>query len=585
MEPYSYFSSPGTVNKKRYDALRAFFFEKRPAEEVARTYGYSLSSFYSLTRDFRLHLKQNPQKDIFFKDIILGRKENKQEGLEDMVIGLRKHNFSTEDIVGIVNSKGYKISYGYVYKLLNSEGFARLPRRGRQEKKRLELPKIKAPIAGTLEIKDEKFYSGSTGIFAFLPFIRKYGIDKVIDNSSYPGTKNINKFSSILSFIALKLSDVKRYSDDDMWCMDRGLGLFAGLNVLPKSAWLSSYSSRVTKEMNMGFLKSLHEIWIHHKLLSDTCNLDFTTIPYWGNGNHLENNWSGKRNKAMASMLAVLAQDPDTGIIDYGNCDVLHENQSAVVLEYLDFYRQSSTTGTQNINYLVFDSKFTNYENLSRLDDREIKFITIRRRGKNILEQINKNNTYKSLRVEASGLKKRTLKVRDEHMTLRGYNDIKTGTPKQIRQITITGHGKIKPALIITNDFDISTDKVVRKYCRRWIVEKGISEQIEFFHLNRVSSSMVIKVDFDLTMTILAHNIYRLFALDMERYSEFSDERIYEKFIANNGNIKIAGNQIKIELKKKKDLPQIIEMMQKYTDFNYQWLGNRKILFHPSSTT
>ena len=86
-------------------------------------------------------------------------------------------------------------------------------------------------------------------------------------------------------------------------------------------------------------------------------------------------------------------------------------------------------------------------------------------------------------------------------------------------------------------------------------------------------------------MTILAHNIYRLFALDMERYSEFSDERIYEKFIANNGNIKIAGNQIKIELKKKKDLPQIIEMMQKYTDFNYQWLGNRKILFHPSSTT
>ena len=219
---------------------------------------------------------------------------------------------------------------------------------------------------------------------------------------------------------------------------------------------------------------------------------------------------------------------------------------------------------------LRFDSKFTNYENLSRLDDREIKFITIRRRGKNILEQINKNNTYKSLRVEASGLKKRTLKVRDEHMTLRGYNDIKTGTPKQIRQITITGHGKIKPALIITNDFDISTDKVVRKYCRRWIVEKGISEQIEFFHLNRVSSSMVIKVDFDLTMTILAHNIYRLFALDMERYSEFSDERIYEKFIANNGNIKIAGNQIKIELKKKKDLPQIIEMMQKYTDFNYQ---------------
>lgn len=584
MEPYFYFSSPGTVNKKRYDALRAFFFEKRPAQEVANTYGYSLSSFYSLTRDFRRHLKQNPMEDLFFKEVVLGRKENKQVGLEDMIIGLRKHNFSTEDIVGIVNSKGYNVSYGYVYKLLNSEGFARLPRRGRQEKKKLLLPKIKAPIAGMLDFRNEKFHSASTGIFAFFPFIKKYGIDKVITDSSYPGTKSINKLSSILSFVAIKLSNVKRYSDDDMWCMDRGLGLFAGLNVLPKSAWLSSYSSRVTKDINMGFLKNLHNVWLDHGLLSDTCNLDFTTIPYWGDDSHLENNWSGKRNKALSSMLAILAQDPDTGIIDYGNCDIMHKNQSAVVLEYLDFYRQAPE-GKQSINYLVFDSKFTNYENLSRLDNQGIKFITIRRRGKNILEQINKNNAYRSIRVEASGLKKRTLKVRDEHITLRGYNDVKTGDPMKIRQITITGHGKIKPALVITNDFDISTDKVVRKYCRRWIVEKGISEQIEFFHLNRVSSSMVIKVDFDLTMTILAHNLYRLFALDLERYSEFSDERIYEKFIVNNGNIEITENQIKVELKKKRDLPQIIEMMKNYSDVNYQWLENRKIVFYPSSTT
>jgi len=85
-------------------------------------------------------------------------------------------------------------------------------------------------------LKDEKFHCGSTGLFTFLPVIRQYGIDQVIAHSSYPGTREIDKFSSILSFIALKLSDVKRYSDDDLWCMDRGPGLFAGLNVLPKSA-------------------------------------------------------------------------------------------------------------------------------------------------------------------------------------------------------------------------------------------------------------------------------------------------------------------------------------------------------------
>lgn len=77
--------------------------------------------------------------------------------------------------------------------------------------------------------------------------------------------------------------------------------------------------------MNIDFLKGLHKRWIQHALLSDTCNLDFTTIPYWGDDSHLENNWSGKRNKALSSMLTVLAQDPDNGIIDYGNSDVQHK--------------------------------------------------------------------------------------------------------------------------------------------------------------------------------------------------------------------------------------------------------------------
>jgi hypothetical protein len=321
-----------------------------------------------------------------------------------------------------------------------------------------------------------------------------------------------------------------------------------------------------------------------HGLLSDTSNLDFTTIPYWGEADHLENNWSGKRGKALSSMLAVLAQDPDNGIIDYGGCNVRHKNESSIVLEYLDFYKQSSQ-GTQSLQYLIFDSKFTNYENLSKLDEQGIKFITIRRRGGKIVEQINKNDNYKTIRIEAGGLKKRSLKVRDEQIVLSGYKDSKTNMPKKIRQVIITGNGKIKPALIISNDFDLPVEKIVRKYSRRWLVEKGIAEQIDFFHLNRVCSSMVIKVDFDLVMTILAHNIYRLFAQNLDRYEHFYDERIYEKFIANNGDISICEMNIKIEMKKKRDLPQISEMMNKFDTLSYPWLQNKKLKFIPVASS
>jgi hypothetical protein len=558
--------------------------EKLSAAQAAKKYGYRLSSFYSLIRDFRGFLKENAKEDFFFKENAPGRKPGREDDLADLIISLRKKNNSVEDIVSILNAKSYEVGYRYVYNILRDAGFSKLHRRDKVSKKQLELPRLKAPIAEKLDWDAEKFFSSHTGLFAFLPIIVRYGIDRIIERSSYPFTKTISRMSSILCFLALKLSNVKRYSHDDIWCMDRGLGLFAGLNVLPKTAWYSSYSSRVESGMNLSFLKELHKVWASHGLLSDTSNLDFTTIPYWGESEHLENNWSGKRGKALSSMLAVLAQDPESGIIDYGNCNVMHGDEPAVVLEYLDFYR-TAPDENNSLQYLVFDSKFTNYQNLSALDEQQIKFITIRRRGSKMIEQIEKITTWKTIRVEQSGLKKRTLKVYEQHVALPGYTDSKTGETKTIRQIVITGNGKIKPAVMLTNDFDLPVEAIVRKYSRRWLVEKGIAQQIDFFHLNRVSSSMVIKVDFDLVMSILAHNLYRLLAMSLDRYHHFSDERIYEKFVQNSGEIEIGETEIRIDLKKKRELPLLLDYFKQSQKTKYAWLNKKNIHFNATATS
>ncbi len=72
---------------------------------------------------------------------------------------------------------------------------------------------------------------------------------------------------------------------------------------------------------------------------------------------------------------------------------------------------------------------------------------------------------------------------------------------------------------------------------------------------------MVIKVDFDLTMTILAHNLYRIFAMELDRYSQLSDISLYEKFIMNSGEIEIQNDEILVKLKKKKNLPLMLTVM------------------------
>ena len=366
-----------------------------------------------------------------------------------------------------------------------------------------------APIAKRLDFQEESFSSQLAGLLCVLPVIAHYGIHNIINESSYPQTTDISRLSSILSFVALKLSNVKRYSSDDTWCMDRGMGLFAGLNVLPKSAWFSSYSSSITRETNVAFLRRLNSVWAENNLLSDTVNLDFTTIPYWGDDDPFENNWSGKRGKALASICAVIAQDPHHGILCYGDTTVRHENQDDAVLEFLDFYHSDKKINDQ-LKYLVFDSKFTTYENLSKLNKRSIKFITIRRRGKQLVEKIRQipDGQWQRVKIQKANGKGRTVTACEETTVLKGYDG-------DIRQIYIKDNGKIKPAIIITNDLESPLSALIQKYGNRWLVENEISEQIDFFHLNRNSSSIVVKVDFDLTMTILAHNIYRLFSLGL----------------------------------------------------------------------
>ncbi|MCD4663673.1 MAG: hypothetical protein K8R68_00280, partial [Bacteroidales bacterium] len=57
MDVFQYFTERGSPSKKKYDALRDFYHQGNKATDVAGKYGYTLSAFYSLAKEFRNHLK------------------------------------------------------------------------------------------------------------------------------------------------------------------------------------------------------------------------------------------------------------------------------------------------------------------------------------------------------------------------------------------------------------------------------------------------------------------------------------------------------------------------------------------------
>lgn len=565
MNVNDYFSNPNTPAQRRYEALKAFYHDGLSAADAANKFGFSQGYFKKLRFEFAQNLRNNI--DPFFPIQKTGpKKRSTNNEIIEQIITLRKQNYSILDIKVALDAQEKKISLNTIDQILKSEGFAPLPKRTRKERQSISMPSVfEAPRSVALEITTEEFTTEiGAGPLIFLPLLENLGIIEAIKKSNFPSTSEISDVQSVLSFLALKLMGSIRWSYDTKWNMDRSLGLFAGLNVLPKASTMSTYSYRVTRSQNHNFLVHLSRIFQDNTLEMGEFNLDFKAIPHWGDASVLEKNWAGARSKAIKSILSLIVQDPTTGNLSYTNADIKHRNQNDAIFEFIDFWKKGRSVSPK---MLIFDSKFTTYKNLNKLNKEQIKFLTLRRRSKNLIKKIEDlpPDKWFEVNVERSKRKYQKIRVYDEKCELKQYDG-------KVRQVILTNHGRLKPTFLITNDFDIDVRDIVKKYARRWLVEQEIAEQIAFFNLNNPSSSIVVKVDFDLTISLLAHNLFRILASHLKGFENCTVDTIKRKFLETGAMIKINKNDITVFLKKKTHLPILFEVPWIIQKSKLSWL-------------
>lgn len=593
-----FFLNPQDRKQLFYEALRASFLEGLSDKEVCERYQLKFNSFRSFKRDFLTLLKgdENPAR-LFFQESRVGKREKPEPNLVDKIINLRRKNLSVPDIKAFLSTQGIRVSLWKIDKILKAHHFPPLPRRTQYARQQIQVPEeFEAPVSYPLEFPlTEQFESLNGSLFLFCPLLQELELEKLVDEAGYPQSDQIPRLSAILSFLALKLINTRRLAHSNDYGLDRGLGLFAGLNVLPKNAWFASYSYRVSREMNRRFLASLNRKVEALLPASGDFNLDFTTIPHWGDESVLERNWSGTRRVGLKSVLALLVQDQNNRLLKYGDAEIKHHHQSEAILEFIDFYQaqpglSDGARQTGKINCLIFDSKFTTYRHLNQLNQDKIKFLTLRRRSTKLIDEVEalEPAQWQKIHLNKSFRRKhRQLLVYESRIRIKDYD-------AELRQIVVKSKGRDKPAFIITNDFDISIYQVVIKYARRWLVEQAISEQVEFYHLNRLNSSIVVKVDFDLTMSILADTVYKLFSRQIPGFENSKSEKIYRFFVKNYAHFIIGNlstkmerkrqNRIKMVLNKKVHLPLLYETDWFDKETPISWLGEYKISFQIGSS-
>src|SRR5580698_7429380 len=130
--PEQAFLIPANSTHRQYEALRAFFVEKKPSHVAAAAFGYSAGSFRVLCHKFRQDLKQSfflPDRHTDKHASNPAPEPAKIVRLRERVVELRKQNFSIYDIVRALREDGTPLSAPAVWAILDKEGFAKLPRR------------------------------------------------------------------------------------------------------------------------------------------------------------------------------------------------------------------------------------------------------------------------------------------------------------------------------------------------------------------------------------------------------------------------------------------------------------------------
>lgn len=542
-----FFLEPRSAKQRQYEALRAYFVEERPSAEVARAFGYTPGTFQVMCHHFRRDA--NPE---FFVEPRPGpRTQPKKSAARSLLVELRKRNHSVYEISAQLKARGLALSPTAVREVLKAEGFAPLPRRLDDERPAGRRPTVE-PTADVrrLSLEPREFHTMCGGLFLFVPGLVALQLETLAKRAGLPGSKMIPAAHALRAMLALKLWSIERRSHVMPKVADEGLGLLAGLNVVPKRSFLAEYSSRV------GHHQIVKLLGAYHASLSDvdlfdggSFNLDFHSIPFFGEHPIVERHYVAMRSRRQKSVLTFLAQDLDGRAFCYSNADLRKGEESEEIFRFIEFWQQ---THGKPPRHLVFDSKLTTLPNLARLDDLHITFLTLRARSPSLVKQIAElpASAWRTVELDVPTRKYRFPRVHETPLIIDGHT---------FRQLVIQDLGHDQPTILLTNERKTNAAKLISRYAQRMLIENALSDAVRFFHMNALSSAVGIKVDFDMALLVIASGLYRLLARKMRGYADAHAKTIFRDLIDIPATVTVGNNAVTVRLHRRSHLPIIID--------------------------
>jgi hypothetical protein len=563
-----YFTAPSGAGQRRYEALRAYFMEDATAAEVADRFGYSTASVHQMAT-----LLRTGKLDPFAETKPGPKGPRKATGeVRDKVLALRAEDRSIGEIAEALAAAGTPISAQTVWQILDEAGLPRLARRDegrRGPPARLE--PVKAATLGGWPAPAQ-IPCDHAGLLLLFPAMATLGLSELVLQAGYPSTSAITAWQSIGTLLLAKCARRHRAHHIDALTDDTGLAFGLQLTALPKATHAGSYSYRVRRESNTKLLTGLVKALRPLGMASGTAgfNLDFHAIRHHGELTALEKHYVPRRSQRTRAVLTFFAQDHASTEMVYANAEITKAEQAREILAFADYWRHA--TG-EDPGLLVFDSQLTTYKVLDELTARGIRWLTLRQRGRTELARLAAlpAGQWKTTTIARSGRYRRP----QLHEDMIKLKDVDT----RVRQIAIRNISRDEPTLLIANDLTTPGKDLFARYAERMTIENELDAYISGFHLDALSSGVPLNVDLDTTLTVVAGNLYRLFARDLTRYQTATPDTIWRHFLDDPGTLHISDRGVTCALNLRSHHPQLIDAGYADLKTPIPWWNNRSLQF------
>jgi hypothetical protein len=561
-----FFTEPVEATQRRYEALRAYLAEGLPAAEVAVRFGYSSTALLSAVRDFRAG-----RRDFFTPARPGPKTAPAKDAVRVRVLALRAAGHSIDEISAALAAEGTPLNRTGVAEICAEAGLPRLWRR--PEADRGGPRRARLPRAGLLDWASAPAQARSqvAGLLLAVPDLVALDLPALVAAAGYPGTSVIPATSYLLSLLALKLVGVRRVSHVDDLAADPAAAAFAGLHTLPKTAALTSYSYRLAHAKQAAFLAALDRASLAAGLATGhELNLDFHAVMHWGQDPVLERHYVPRRSQRTRSVLTFFAEDAATHTLLYANADLSKATQNNEVIAFCDHWRR--VTG-RDPALLVFDSKLTTQPQLSTLDRRGVRWLTLRARNPRLTATLAAlpATAWTRIALDRAGGTSRTVRiVEDPAATLSAY-------PSPVRQLAITGLGHDEPTILITNDRDRTPKALIERYAQRMNIEQRLAEAIRSFGLDALAGAVPLNIDLDVVLSVLAHTVCAALRRRLPGYATATPDTLQRRFLHTSGLIINHGSEITVRLDRRTYSPVLRQADIPPT--TVPWWGNRTLHF------